>query len=564
MIPMRSFWNCVPALSRAGGRIRVRRRQAWQTGAMLLGELVRTTDAVASTRSRLAKVEALAGLLRRLDAGRDRTGRRPPHREAAAGPGRGRLARHDGGHEASRPPSRRLTVADLDAALDRLLGTAGAGSAAERAAAAPVAHCRAATEREQAFIAGVLLGELRTGALEGVLLDAIARGAGAARRRRAPRRDALRRPRRDRRCSPSRARPAELDAVGLVVGRPVHADARRRPRQFVARRSRSIGARHPSNTSSTARASRCTAPATTCASSPATSPTSPTGCPRSSRWCAACRCSDVILDGETLPSMRTAARGRSRTRWRGSGPDAARTTRAASVVLRRPAPRRPRPHRRAAVDAHRRARTYRRRGTGSRERSRPIRPWLKSSRAMRSPRGTRAWWSRRSTRPTRPAGAVKSWVKVKPVLTYDLVVLAVRVGLRAAHGAAVEPAPRRPRPRRGVRRTRRLRDGGQDLQGPHRRSCCGGRPRLPAIETRRTRGRRARAARAPSSRSRSTACSAPRAIPAASPCGSHASSATATTRRPQRPTPSRHCARCCVRSGCVPLVPVPRRAYRGA
>ena len=41
-----------------------------------------------------------------------------------------------------------------------------------------------------------------------------------------------------------------------------------------------------------------------------------------------------------------------------------------------------------------------------------------------------------------------SWIKVKPVHTYDLVVLAARVGLRAAHRLAVEPAPRRARPRR--------------------------------------------------------------------------------------------------------------------
>ncbi|BAS10115.1 probable DNA ligase [Arthrobacter sp. Hiyo4] len=34
---------------------------------MLLDELVKTTDAVASTRSRLAKVDALADLLRRLE-----------------------------------------------------------------------------------------------------------------------------------------------------------------------------------------------------------------------------------------------------------------------------------------------------------------------------------------------------------------------------------------------------------------------------------------------------------------------------------------------------------------
>ncbi|BAS10114.1 probable DNA ligase [Arthrobacter sp. Hiyo4] len=67
-------------------------------------------------------------------------------------------------------------MADLDAALDRLLVTAGAGSAAERAATLRLLTA-AATEREQAFIAGVLLGELRTGALEGVLTDAVARAA---------------------------------------------------------------------------------------------------------------------------------------------------------------------------------------------------------------------------------------------------------------------------------------------------------------------------------------------------------------------------------------------------
>ncbi|MFM9276169.1 ATP-dependent DNA ligase, partial [Pseudarthrobacter sp. NKDBFgelt] len=36
---------------------------------MLLYELVKTTDKVASTRSRLAKVDALADLLRRLEPG---------------------------------------------------------------------------------------------------------------------------------------------------------------------------------------------------------------------------------------------------------------------------------------------------------------------------------------------------------------------------------------------------------------------------------------------------------------------------------------------------------------
>ena len=49
-------------------------------------------------------------------------------------------------------------------------------------------------------------------------------------------------------------------------------------------------------------------------------------------------------------------------------------------------------------------------------------------RPTRSPPATRAWWSRTSPRPTTPAGAASAWVKVKPVHTLDLVVLAVEWG----------------------------------------------------------------------------------------------------------------------------------------
>ena len=185
---------------------------------MLLDELVKTADAVASTRSRLAKVEALADLLRRLEPGEIPTAvgllsARP--RQGRVGIGwRGMSAAM--GEPASEPS---LTVAGLDAALDRLLATAGAGSNAERAATLRTLTA-AATEREQAFIAGVLLGELRTGALEGVLTDAVARAAG--RPVNAVRRAAM--------LSGDlggtallalTGTEAQLDAVGLVVGRPV-------------------------------------------------------------------------------------------------------------------------------------------------------------------------------------------------------------------------------------------------------------------------------------------------------------------------------------------------------
>ena len=100
---------------------------------MLLLELVETTTAVASTRSRLAKVDALAQLLGRLE---------PAEIPTAVGllsakPRQGRVGVGWSGMAAAKEepaaePS--LTVADLDDALDRLLATAGTGSGGERAA----------------------------------------------------------------------------------------------------------------------------------------------------------------------------------------------------------------------------------------------------------------------------------------------------------------------------------------------------------------------------------------------------------------------------------------------
>jgi len=185
---------------------------------MLLLELVETTQTVASTRSRLAKVDALANLLRRLDPAEIPTAvgllsAKP--RQGRVGVGWSAVA--SAKEEPAPEPS--LTVADLDAALDRLLATAGAGSGAERAATLRKLMA-AATGPEQSFIAGVLLGELRTGALDGVLTDAVARASG--RPVAAVRRAAM--------LSGDLGETAmlaltgtgdELEAVGLVVGRPV-------------------------------------------------------------------------------------------------------------------------------------------------------------------------------------------------------------------------------------------------------------------------------------------------------------------------------------------------------
>ena len=70
----------------------------------------------------------------------------------------------------------RLTLADVDAALRTLRATSGKGSAKARAAQLGALFARASAD-ERDFLARLIVGELRQGALEGVMLDAI--GAAA-------------------------------------------------------------------------------------------------------------------------------------------------------------------------------------------------------------------------------------------------------------------------------------------------------------------------------------------------------------------------------------------------
>ncbi|MFF1572288.1 ATP-dependent DNA ligase [Leifsonia sp. NPDC058292] len=185
---------------------------------MLLDELVKTSETVASTRSRLAKVDALATLLSRLE---------PEEIAPAVGFLIGKA--HQGrvgvgwrgvsaafGAPAASPT---LSVGDLDALFDRLAAASGTGSTIGRSTELREFSERA-TEREQDFFGRVLLGEMRTGALEGVLMDAVARAAdrpGDSVRRAAMLSGDLGETAR----LALTGTAAELDAVGLVVGRPV-------------------------------------------------------------------------------------------------------------------------------------------------------------------------------------------------------------------------------------------------------------------------------------------------------------------------------------------------------
>jgi DNA ligase-1 len=144
---------------------------------MRLAELVATSAAVGATGSRLAKIQQLAGLLSR--AGPDDVEIAVAFLSGGARQGRigvGYAAIAKATHvEAAEATT--LELRDVDAAFAALAGIAGKGSAGERERTLGALFSRA-THDEQDFLRRLLFGELRQGALEGVLVDAIARAGG--------------------------------------------------------------------------------------------------------------------------------------------------------------------------------------------------------------------------------------------------------------------------------------------------------------------------------------------------------------------------------------------------
>ena len=139
---------------------------------MLLADLVATSAEVAGTRSRKAKAAALARLLRTLEkseiptaiglmSGEIRQGRIGVGYAAAFG------VAVDPAHQPG------LTLSDVDAVLDEIPTITGAGSQDRRARLLDDLFARA-TEGEQDFLRRTLTGEVRQGALAGVVVDAVA------------------------------------------------------------------------------------------------------------------------------------------------------------------------------------------------------------------------------------------------------------------------------------------------------------------------------------------------------------------------------------------------------
>ena len=144
---------------------------------MKLATLVETSNAVAGTSGRLEKVAKLAALLKQL--GDDEV-------QIAIGffigwPRQGKIgAGWSTVAEARQTPAATaptLGLHDVDRAFDTLQSAKGKGSATARSRALAELFARA-TADEQAFLSALVIGEVRQGALEGVMIDAVAKASG--------------------------------------------------------------------------------------------------------------------------------------------------------------------------------------------------------------------------------------------------------------------------------------------------------------------------------------------------------------------------------------------------
>jgi DNA ligase-1 len=141
-----------------------------------LAGLVEVSERVGSTSARLAKVRELAGFLRSLEPveipiGVHYLAGEAPQGRIGIGPSVLRAA-----SEVTPAGEAALTLTETDKTITDVAALKGAGVNSLRIAALRDLFSRA-TEAEQRFLVHLLLGELRQGALAGVMIDAIAAAA---------------------------------------------------------------------------------------------------------------------------------------------------------------------------------------------------------------------------------------------------------------------------------------------------------------------------------------------------------------------------------------------------
>jgi DNA ligase-1 len=145
---------------------------------VLLVEIVDTSRKVAATSGRLEKIRLMADLLERTPADEIEIAvafmsGSPRQRRLGVGPA---LLRRAWPETSAEMPA--LVLAAVDERLARIASAEGPGSTAERVRLLGDLLTRA-TPPEQEFLAGLTLGELRQGALESLVAEGVARAAAA-------------------------------------------------------------------------------------------------------------------------------------------------------------------------------------------------------------------------------------------------------------------------------------------------------------------------------------------------------------------------------------------------
>ncbi len=146
---------------------------------MLLADLVRISRTVAATSRRTEKIEHLADCLRRLEAREIPVavaylcGRLPQGRIGLGG------AAIEAAWPGTAAAEAQLTLAQVDASFERMSRLEGKGSSRQRVACFRDVLGKATSE-EQDFLVRLVLGELRQGALEGLVVAALARASATS------------------------------------------------------------------------------------------------------------------------------------------------------------------------------------------------------------------------------------------------------------------------------------------------------------------------------------------------------------------------------------------------
>jgi DNA ligase 1 len=168
-MPVNAGWSACPDQQAVG-----------HNAVVLLTELVLTSQAVAATPRRSVKIAEIASLLRTAS---------PPEvpvvvaflsgelRQRQIGVGYAALGglAAGGGAAGGMPPT--LTVSEVDGVFAQVGAVTGAGAQATRRRMLAELFGRA-TDAERDFLVRLIAGELHQGALEGVMIEAVARAAG--------------------------------------------------------------------------------------------------------------------------------------------------------------------------------------------------------------------------------------------------------------------------------------------------------------------------------------------------------------------------------------------------